>query len=61
MIYRTSFCNKGHLIKNGRPVDHQCYILPPEAIAAERNDDFEKAVQILRAHAPLEVAGRDPQ
>ena len=47
MIFCTSFCNKGHRLSDGKPVEHECYILPPEAIKFEIMGDFEKANEIL--------------
>lgn len=42
-IYATTFCNMGHNTKTGKPVGHECYILDPKSIAAERNGDFSIA------------------
>lgn len=46
-IYATTFCNMGHDAKTGRPVRHECYILPPAAIKAEREDNFAEANRVL--------------
>lgn len=35
-IYCTSFCNFGHRLKDGKPVEHECYIIPPELLRLER-------------------------
>jgi len=45
-IYCTSFCNKGHLLDDGRPVDHECYVIPPEMLRAEMEERFEDALEI---------------
>lgn len=45
--YVTTYCNFPHNLDTGRPVDHECYILPPAALAAERAGDVDKAVEIL--------------
>ena len=34
-IYCTSFCNMGHNIRTGRPIAHECYIIPPKLLKAE--------------------------
>jgi hypothetical protein len=34
-VYCTSFCNFGHVVETGRPVGHECHILPPAALRAE--------------------------
>jgi len=47
-VYGTSFCNFGHDVTTGRPVGHECYILPPAMLQAERDGDHEKALDILR-------------
>ena len=51
-IYCTSFCNQGHRIRDGVPIDHECYVLPPAALAAERSGDVAKALDILDEQRP---------
>jgi hypothetical protein len=46
-IFTTSFCNFGHDLRTGRPVDHECYVLPPAALEAERRGDTDRASEIL--------------
>jgi hypothetical protein len=46
-IYCTSFCNQGHRVSDGKPVGHECYVLNPAALAAERAGDYEKARELL--------------
>jgi hypothetical protein len=46
-IYCTSFCNFGHSLKNGKPIAHECYVLPIAALQAERDGNIELAQQIL--------------
>jgi hypothetical protein len=52
-IYTPTYCNKGHLLEDGRPVDHECHVLPPEMLAAEREDDFARAIELLGEAQPL--------
>lgn len=35
-IYTSSFCNFGHDLSDGAPIDHECYVIPPAALEAER-------------------------
>jgi len=54
-IYCTSYCNHGHRVDDGVPVEHECYVLPPAALAAEMEGDYERAQFLLagtnkRAH-----------
>ena len=61
MVYRTSFCNFGHNLKTGRPVGHECYIIPPELLRAERELPFEQAIEVWRpwyANKGRSVVGR---
>jgi len=37
-IYCTSFCNFGHYLDTGRPIGHECYIIPPRFLQMERED-----------------------
>ena len=46
-IYCTSYCNFGHRLSDGKPVDHECYILPPAALEAEREDNYELACELI--------------
>ena len=52
-IYMSTYCNKGHRLSDGRPVDHECVILPPKALQAEREGNFEGATVILAEAKPL--------
>lgn len=46
-IYCSTFCNRGHIVATGEPVDHECVILDPEALRAEIRGDFDEAIRIL--------------
>lgn len=46
--YVTTFCNWAHRLADGVPEGHECYILPPRALLAERDGDFETAARLLR-------------
>ncbi len=46
-IYCTTYCNRGHRLHDGKPVDHECVILPPAMLVAERFDDFDEARRLL--------------
>lgn len=44
-VYCTSFCNRGHRLDNGHPVDHECYVLDPVRLQAERDSQtFEGSI-----------------
>jgi hypothetical protein len=46
-IYCTSYCNFGHNMKTGRPIGHECRVIPPAALRAERAGDYGEAQRIL--------------
>ena len=48
-IYCTTYCNKGHVVRTGRPVGHECRVIPPGALKAEIAGDFGLAIQLLQA------------
>jgi hypothetical protein len=48
-IYCTTYCNQGHRVSDGKPVNHECRILPPAALVAEINGDYETAIALLSA------------
>jgi hypothetical protein len=47
--YCTSYCNHPHRMKDGKPIRHECRIIPPEALRAERAGDFDRAHEIMEA------------
>lgn len=57
-VYCTTYCNKGHDTRDGAPIDHECYVLPPEALDLERRGDVPgaiKAIEAAKAKGPLRV------
>lgn len=46
-IYCTSYCNFGHYLDTGAPVGHECRRLPPAALKAEREGDFQLACELI--------------
>jgi hypothetical protein len=58
MVYCTTYCNRGHRLSDGKPVAHECCVLPPRALEAERAGDYELAISILEAAKPLCVMRR---
>lgn len=48
-IWCTSFCNYGHDLSTGRPIRHECYIIPPRLLRAERElDNFTDVMEVWR-------------
>jgi hypothetical protein len=45
--YVSTFCNFPHRVSDGKPVQHECRIIPPAALRAEMAGDFALAVEIL--------------
>ncbi len=48
-FYVTTYCNKAHDKKSGKPVGHECYVLPVEGIRAEVAGDNDRAIEIFQA------------
>jgi hypothetical protein len=46
-IYCTTYCNFGHYLDNGAPVDHECRRLPVAALEAERAGDYALAQRLI--------------
>jgi len=42
--YVTTFCNKLHVLKTGRPVGHECYVLSPRKLQLETDDRIDEIV-----------------
>lgn len=47
-FYVTSFCNFAHDTKTGRPIGHECYIIPPSALKLEMAGDTDGASEIMQ-------------
>lgn len=47
--YVTTYCNKAHRVKDGKPIAHECRIIPPKALQAEMAGDIDTAIEILQA------------
>ena len=45
--YCTTYCNKPHDTSDGKPIGHECYILPPAALAAEIAGDVDQAIHLI--------------
>ncbi len=46
-FYVSTYCNFAHSLVDGEPIDHECRVIPPEALEAERDGDFERAIEIM--------------
>ena len=61
LIYCTSFCNFGHVVATGRPIDHECYIIPSKLLIAEREQStgwLDQWATWHRTRASTPVQGR---
>lgn len=58
MIYCTSYCNQGHRLSDGKPVQHECYVLPPAALQAERDGNTDEVIRLIQAAKPLRRMAR---
>lgn len=53
--YCTTYCNQPHSLSTGRPLNHECYVLPPHALALEQRGAYEAAQRRIAAAKPLRV------
>lgn len=58
-IYCSTYCNKGHRMSDGMPIEHECRVIPVAALEAERAQDFELAIELL-ADAPRTMSKGRP-
>jgi hypothetical protein len=49
VFYVTTFCNRAHHVATGKPLEHECRVLPPAALQAEIAGEYEIAIALLRA------------
>jgi hypothetical protein len=57
-FYVSTYCNRAHRLKDGRPIKHECRVIPPKALKAEMNGDIEGAVKIMKGTTCQVVNGR---
>lgn len=43
----STYCNFAHDLDTGEPIDHECHMIPPAALKAEMDGDFELAIEIM--------------
>jgi hypothetical protein len=48
-FYVSTYCNFAHDIATGRPMNHECVVIPSAALQAEMDGDFDKAIEIMKA------------
>jgi hypothetical protein len=46
-FYVTTFCNFAHRLSDGKPIEHECYIIPPKLLRTEM-EDSEDAKELWR-------------
>lgn len=46
-FYCTTYCNFAHCLDTGDPIDHECINIPPLALQAEMNGDYDEAIRIM--------------
>jgi hypothetical protein len=48
-FYCTTYCNRAHDIATGKPIGHECRVIPPAALKAEMEDRIPEAIAIMQA------------
>lgn len=48
-FYVSTYCNKAHSLKTGRPLHHECRHIKPAALRLEMYDCFAESIEILQA------------
>jgi hypothetical protein len=46
-FYVSTYCNFAHRVRDGKPINHECIIIPPAALRAEMEGDYTRAQEIL--------------
>jgi hypothetical protein len=54
-VYVSTYCNFGHYVASGKPVAHECRVIPPAALRAEMDGDFDKAIELMQSAKRREV------
>lgn len=56
-VWCATYCNKAHRTSDGKPIKHECRIIPPRAIAADMAGNAKAASQIM-SEAPIRMMQR---
>lgn len=56
--YVTTYCNFAHRLADGKPIEHECHILPPAALRAEMQGDTATAIELIQTAKPLPTMRR---
>lgn len=43
----TTFCNHPHRMSDGKPIGHECFVLPTAMLVAERAGKHEQALVVM--------------
>jgi hypothetical protein len=54
-FYCTSYCNHPHRLTDGKPINHECYVLPVKALRMEYLGNVPLAIEYLMTAKPLKV------
>lgn len=49
-VYVSTYCNRPHRVSDGKPIEHECCVLPPAALALEIAGKYSEAIEVLRAN-----------
>lgn len=47
-LYATTYCNHGHSTITGRPIAHECYVIPPGALRLEIHGFYAEAIELMQ-------------
>ena len=43
----AEYCNHGHYVATGKPVNHECRVIPPAALRAEMEGKYAEAIELM--------------
>jgi hypothetical protein len=46
-FYVSTYCNFAHDVATGKPIEHECRVIPPAALKLEMEGDYAGAQSIL--------------
>lgn len=56
-IYCSTYCNHGHRLSDGKPIEHECLVIPPKALEAGKVGNFCLAVELIEQSKTKIVKG----
>lgn len=46
--YVTTYCNFPHRMRDGKPINHECRVIPLKVLRLETEDKISEAIEVMK-------------